>query len=56
MSANVEISSEVLDRLMLESIGAVDLRDDKLVDRGDNLATANTCFRSCAHTLCFCIS
>jgi hypothetical protein len=56
MSATVEISSEELDRLVLDSIGVVDLRDDKLVDKGDNLATANTCFRSCAHTLCFCIS
>lgn len=56
MSPNLEMSAEVFDRLLDETVGRVDLSDDKLMDKNGTMATANSCYRSCAHTVCFCIS
>jgi len=47
MLTNSEISQEVFDQLLSESIGTADLDDDKLVDKAGNMATANTCWRTC---------
>lgn len=54
MNGLSDISAELFDRLLGESIGALALDDAQWVD-SDAMATANTCFRSCAHTLCVCI-
>jgi len=42
MPVTMEISSELLDRLMHESIGAADLSDDKLVDKASNITIPTT--------------
>ena len=33
MPVNLEVSQDIFDRLMIESIGAADISDDKLIDK-----------------------
>ncbi|WP_242112417.1 hypothetical protein [Luteimonas aquatica] len=49
MPVHAEVSQDVYAQLLKDSIGTPDLSDDKLVDKGSNMATANTCYRSCLH-------
>ena len=46
MTANIEISSEMFDRLMHESVGSVDLNDDGLVDKSSLTGTYETILTS----------
>ncbi len=46
MGANNDISADTFDRLMHESIGGVDLGDDKLVDKSDLMASHQTILTS----------
>lgn len=50
-----EISAELFEHLLGESVGTLPMDDGQWVDT-DAMATANTCFRSCAHTLCVCVA
>ncbi len=56
MPVNLEIEQEVFDRLLRENIGSIDLGDAELVDRSGRLATANSCYRSCVHSMCLCLA
>ncbi|MDO1528528.1 hypothetical protein QMK61_06725 [Fulvimonas sp. R45] len=56
MPTSLELSAETLDRLVEQAIGSVDLGSDRLIDPPGAMATANTCYRSCGHTLCLCVA
>jgi hypothetical protein len=47
MPMNAEISQDVLARLLIESVGSPDLRDDKLVDKSSNLLSLSCVYTSC---------
>jgi hypothetical protein len=47
MPMNAEISQDVLNRLLSESIGSPDLSDDKLVDLSSNLLSLSCVYTSC---------
>jgi hypothetical protein len=46
---HAEISQEVVDRLMMESVGGADLSEDKLVDKSSNLLSLSCVYTSCHH-------
>ena len=50
------ISQDLFDTLADQAIGRVDLTDERVKDGANSMATANTCYRSCAHTLCLCVA
>jgi hypothetical protein len=56
MTTTLELSAEAFERLVEQAVGGVDLGDDRLVDPPGAMATANTCYRSCGHTLCLCVA
>ncbi|WP_160329688.1 hypothetical protein [Lysobacter capsici] len=47
MPMNAEISQDVLNRLLIESIGSPDLSDKKLVDLSSNLLSLSCVYTSC---------
>lgn len=50
MPVNLEISQEVFDRLMNESIGTADISDDKLVDKTSVTYPLNCFTTTTVHT------
>ena len=56
MPTHLDLSQDLFDTLAEHAIGRVDLADERVRDASNSMATANTCYRSCAHTLCLCVA